>query len=562
MIERGNGNPSGGSSGPIPYRIRFGVTGHRSLPADPRLAEAVAEILSRRFLEAFTPQARDSFAKASATPLAFTVVSPLAEGADRLVARLALVKGALLEALLPMPRQEYQKDFATPESLEEFSQLIALSHRVSETDSGLSPGEPGYRVKSYRMVGEEMVSRCDILIALWDGKEPRSECGTGAIVRWATERGNPVFVLSTSAPGTVELRNGATLEAPLLKELEQFNRAPVDPENLQAYRENEFACLFPAGLAESLPPGAKELVRDRLIPPYCRASLVAKENQRRYLATGKRGYLFSTLSVAFMAAGIVFAHWAEFSLLGYLTELTLLILLYFMIHRAVHDRVHQRWLEHRVLAERLRNAFYFAACGLAPSPLPGEKTVHRYGRSWVDLAYAEVIYALPRPLELSDLRGCARYIRQAWLKGQLDYHDKKKESASQRNSTLKKWGLNCFLLAIVISVIHHLFAIYAIWKHHHLEGVPLLIEQVLSVVAITLPAAGAAANGYRSLLEQSRLAARSAGMVYHLERLLGQKDPSTAAELRQYLERIEDLMLMESQDWHKFMEHSELDSIA
>ena len=78
--------------------IVVGVTGHRDLrdPDVPPLEDAVRRLLVR--LKRDYPS----------SPL--VVVTPLAEGADRLAARVALGLGAELVTPLPLPRAEYEKE--------------------------------------------------------------------------------------------------------------------------------------------------------------------------------------------------------------------------------------------------------------------------------------------------------------------------------------------------------------------------------------------------------------------------------------------------------------------
>ncbi|MDD2737083.1 MAG: hypothetical protein PHF56_24375 [Desulfuromonadaceae bacterium] len=535
------------------------------------MSDDIKSILSSRYVEAFTSDAQQALTKAFDTPIAFTIVSPLAEGADRLVANTVLDCGGQLEALLPMPREEYENDFHTSKSRQEFADLLDNAHRIACTDCDGTVNDADYRHNAYRHVGEETLERCDILIAIWDGKEAQSDCGTGAIVKLAREKSKPVFILTPANPGSVTLENEGVLPADFIAELNKFNAFRISRKQMTDYCNNEFSDLLkstsdtPAKISavEQIPVHLKQLVRERLIPNYCRASLIARKNQGRYFSTGKRAYFFSTISVAFMAGAIVFAKLPYLSLPGYMIELALLITLYVMIHRAVHGRVHHFWLEHRVLSERLRMAFYYVACGEVPLATEKGKTIHRRNRSWVELAYREILYRLPeiaRPEE-PPLQVYGTFIQQWWLAGQHSYHTKKAQTAALRNKLLKKLGMGCFGLAIVVSVIHHLFAIGAV-AGCHVEGVTLLVEELLSIVAVTLPAAGAAVNGYRSLLEQSRIASRSAGMAHHLELIMNRPLPKDSTEFRHYLERIEELMLMESHDWLALMEHAELENIA
>ena len=78
-----------------------GVTGHRDLAAGeiPAIAQRVRELFNR--LQRAYPH----------TPI--VLLSSLAEGADRLVARTALECGAQLYVVLPMQVVEYERDFAS-----------------------------------------------------------------------------------------------------------------------------------------------------------------------------------------------------------------------------------------------------------------------------------------------------------------------------------------------------------------------------------------------------------------------------------------------------------------
>src|SRR5688572_15949462 len=83
--------------------ITIGITGHRDIrPEDvPMLEAAVGKILD------------EIAAACPATPL--YVINSLAEGADRLAARVALKHGAKIVVPLPMSRELYETDFETAE---------------------------------------------------------------------------------------------------------------------------------------------------------------------------------------------------------------------------------------------------------------------------------------------------------------------------------------------------------------------------------------------------------------------------------------------------------------
>ena len=90
---------------PFPDRLPLviGVTGHRDLRDQdvPTLEREIAAIIERL--------RHDYLHGDGETPI--IVLSSLAEGADRLVARVALAHGARLVAPMPMPIEEYRRDF-------------------------------------------------------------------------------------------------------------------------------------------------------------------------------------------------------------------------------------------------------------------------------------------------------------------------------------------------------------------------------------------------------------------------------------------------------------------
>ena len=124
--------------GPLPLVV--GVTGHRDLVPDdaPRIIERVRAL--------FTELAE----RYNHTPL--VLMSSLAEGADRLVARAALECGVDLYAVLPMSAEAYEHDFESEESRVEFRELMRRSSGA--TVVGTTPGadasgeHPGPRSRS------------------------------------------------------------------------------------------------------------------------------------------------------------------------------------------------------------------------------------------------------------------------------------------------------------------------------------------------------------------------------------------------------------------------------
>ena len=168
MVKQGTGPNRDSFSGRLP--LVFGVSGHRDLRiADiPQLREQLFRVFAR--FRAAYPN----------TP--FQLLSPLAEGADRLTAEVALASEIELFVPLPMERKEYERDFTTAESLAEFRALLAVAESHWKI---LIPRKPVFenRTAQYAAVGDFIARSSHILILLWDGKDNRKIGGTAWVKR-------------------------------------------------------------------------------------------------------------------------------------------------------------------------------------------------------------------------------------------------------------------------------------------------------------------------------------------------------------------------------------------
>jgi hypothetical protein len=197
----------------IPYRLPLviGATGHRDLRDQdiPALEDQVAEAIKRLKRDYIRRDCRLCSVKplyhllrwlgcchGEETPI--IVLSSLAEGADRVIARVALAQGATLIAPLPLPAEQYRHDFA-PDSVAEFERLKdrAIVVPVMPFVRDNSPdnvGEKSRRAEQYREAGLFVVRHCHVLIALWDGDERDPAIGGTAEVVGFKRDGIPLDV--------------------------------------------------------------------------------------------------------------------------------------------------------------------------------------------------------------------------------------------------------------------------------------------------------------------------------------------------------------------------------
>jgi hypothetical protein len=165
----------------------IGVTGHRILMELPKIEAGIAHAM--RWIEVAFP---GQF---------LTVVSPLAEGADRLVVQQVMaLPGARISVVLPMDKEDYLTDFATADSKQEFLRLLQQAREVVQMPPAAN------RDEAYEAVGQYVLDHCDVLIAVWDGKGAQGVGGTGGIVAEARRRNMPIAWIQAGnrAPKTGE----------------------------------------------------------------------------------------------------------------------------------------------------------------------------------------------------------------------------------------------------------------------------------------------------------------------------------------------------------------------
>ena len=184
-----------------PNVIRAGVTGHR--PAG--LAGADLDLLRQRIREALAEIA----SVAPSVPL--TVISPLAEGADRLIAREAVNAGYHLDCVLPFPRDDYATDFTGAVNRSEYYALLSSAGQIIELHG--SRDTPEATDAAYMAAGEHVVEHADVVIAIWDGAEARGSGGTGDVVALALACSLPILWIRATQPHDLRLiiRDGAVV---------------------------------------------------------------------------------------------------------------------------------------------------------------------------------------------------------------------------------------------------------------------------------------------------------------------------------------------------------------
>jgi len=363
----------------------IGVTGHRDLLPDE------LEALRGRVRELFAGLRKDF----PHTPL--RVLSALAEGADRLVAQVALDAGIEVQAILPMPAARYREDFKEPASKAEFDLLCSAAEvlELPVTGAGAphrAPERPGVdRNVLYANAGIFISAHCHILVALWDGGEAAGIGGTAQIIYFqhydrlpgiaesvprsslfltddesdlvyhiVCSRANPSGASAMKPLDTAWFTTD--VDAPRARSLPDryvrvFQR--MDEFNQDVLRLRQTA--LSGGMREMEPPPTRSRPAAlRISRLFVMADALANAYQKRVNRTLAAICTFAVLT------GLTFLLYSEFDSMGPLIFAFLAFLVFGIVLAAIarNRQWHRKYLDYRVLAEGLRVQFYWRIAGI------------------------------------------------------------------------------------------------------------------------------------------------------------------------------------------------------
>lgn len=481
-------------------QLRIGISGHRMITsALPGLTGEISKAIE------YIAQ------KLAVTPdIPLTVVSSLAEGADRIAAEEIHGRdGARLEVVLPLPPDDYRMDFGTDESKTDFNRLLALDDRYDVVRTTTS------RDHAYELVGRAVVDRSDVMLIIWDGNPARGRGGTAEIREYALRCGRPVVLIHVTADearlATDQLPHAAEGTLPLtranMRRLDRYNREPV---------AERAAALPLLAQAETQPWLAKAVpLIEHTLNYYTRADQVADRQQKRFRLMNRLLYILAPLAVLIVAAQLVFAPdrqylaWFEF---GVLTVLTVLHML------ARQAGWHTRWISARYLAEHLRSQTFLGLTGIL-TILPAADGRQREDEvGWTERAASEVWLTRPRfkpPTEISLL---VDVLYQHWIKQQQSYHQTTSDRYKRRSVVFQAVSVSLFAVSTAAALLHSLGA----------GGTSTRPFKWWDFLAIAIPALAGAVSGYAAQRDYTRHAERSRQFARQLDgslnRLLAARD--------------------------------------
>jgi hypothetical protein len=457
----------------------IGVTGHRKLQD--------AELPS------LTSQVRGFFLDLAARypELPLLLLSPLAEGADALVADVALELGIRVVAPLPLPIELYRGDFGSAESLARFERQAERAQvlQLPPNDGGAegSTALPGpARDRQYAEAGIFVSRHCHVLLALWDGAAPDSEGGTAHVVRFHLHGDLPTHLrqrrASLSQLGIVEdalVRHLPTARAGAPAPMSTSSRwltaqgGPAPGDELPAAFDRMFRSQaeFNADVAKYAEPIAEEAAVLRhagnadcpVHRLFVAADWLARTYQRRVTRVLRATY---AIAAATGAAFILYAHvhsqdaMIYFYLLLFAAGVGLATL-------ARRRAWHRKYLDYRALAEGLRVQSYWRRAQVVNLRHPAFSNESFMQEQDLELGWIRnVLRAASLEGLLVPTKGDAEAVDEViheWIgtpasDGQLRYFTVTGARRERQHRRAELWATTSLAVGIGISVVLALFA--------------------------------------------------------------------------------------------------------
>lgn len=444
--------------------IIVGVTGHRDIPKEDE--KVIHDVIFRYLIELKN--------KYPYSP--FRLISGLAEGADRLVAEVALEVGFGLLAALPMEQTEYEKDFQTPDSLAQFHSLIDRADNCFVVES--APEQA--RNEKYLALGYYIARHSQIVIALWDGVSeqvvpdgpPRIlKGGTADVVRLClggfSSSDDEMMLEKTQVDhlyvrrinqqntqdkpsiarvgewvnlsGSEEDRKERVRVAAMMRAINQLNECAdsVSPDKINQSRKR---------LITNAPRGTAEHLK-LPIDTYLAVSGVARLRQSQKT---QAVIFISSLAIVSIVCQQVYSgpdmRWGW--LAGHISLAIFAFIAFFRFFKGEHPREEQ-YLDWRAMAEGLRVQIFWLAAGVRASVDEHYLSIYKGGYlDWIRQALRNSVIGI-EPIKDTE---ALQWVGHAWLKAQYSYF---KESAEKNNNLCRRF-LNLtkmfFLSALTITV--------------------------------------------------------------------------------------------------------------
>lgn len=587
--------------------IRVGVTGHRPNGLGgvdyPTLRERVRQILTI-VRDVGREIAADPDAGYDSADPAFRVVSPLAEGSDRIVAEEAVSLGFELQSPLPFPRAGYEQDFVTTESREKFRELLGRAKAVLELDGSRESEESTNR--AYESVGRAVLRHCDVLIAIWNGERPKLKGGTAQMVGEAMRLAIPTLWIDTKpqhASCLLAFTKSGDYSQRSLDELpqqlrgllcfppggnhESSEKKTVDLRSIyfrEKHRSWTLGVLFDLfsklvsgswpwplriflrnfeeetreewqeawAVSPGLPAAAKSQTEQSFLLHYAWADKLANYAANAYRSSFLLNYLLSACAVLFALRAYFDEGRTRFWVGMELGSITLIIALTTMGRLR---RWHERWIDYRLLAEKLRQMrFLFLISRVNMTDrLPEDEHHGNPRKTWVHWHFQAVLREaglLGASFDPGYRVAYRKLLTDYEIRSQIDYHFQSSRKFHRIDRRVRSVGTSLFFGTLLVCIVHLFDRRGVLHKH-------------LTQLAAALPAFGGALHGIVSQGDFNNVSRRSVAVGKTLTGIMARVDSAPdnlpSDPLGDFAERAASVMGEDLLDWRAHFQDKPLE---
>jgi hypothetical protein len=391
---------------------------------------------------------------------------------------------------LPMPKEEYEKDFIDEESRQEFNDLLnRTSQPIVIPWVGKNSAEniilSENRAMQYAAAGAFIVSHCQIMIALWNGEYTGETGGTSHVIEfmkkgipypyahgidvalnapetgeiyhfWTPRKRKPHLKKTTVThdlifPRNVDPKKGKKYYGNILSQMDTFNKsvrkiAQRCPMELKAIRND----LIPP---QSLPDSNTSEIAEQL-QTYACADILSQRLQKRYY-WAIRLLLGST--VFSIAISNIFDSPEWKSKTAYLLILLIAWILFLVVKNWL--RWEDKYLDYRAMAEALRVQIFWQLAGIRKNILPYYLPQHRSELDWIRNALR--FYALRKTqtessrtiFQHNSSHAAIPFICKGWIKHQAQYFLRTSYRKQRLLTWLKRTAACFFILSSIVTAI-------------------------------------------------------------------------------------------------------------
>lgn len=450
--------------------INIAITGHRALALNEinRYRKAISDIIIKIKLQ---------YANSS-----INLLTGMAEGADIIAAEEALKQGLNIIAVLPFKADEFIKTFNDKYYEEPFYSLIDKADKIIDL-SELYPEAKGDN--RYTKLGEYLVCKSQILIAVWDGNYNNKLGGTGDVVQMAIN-------------GVIEVEDSNHLimdsyeKIPVYHiEVEDSKKRDVGLDCLIDSSQKDYKVLYPCGF--SCVKEASKYYASRLgrLDEYNKdaKNVINKDTEQKegfFLDTENRechpqiNSMIEEFSIADSLAiryqkktisrlklvlfcGLLVFFWVTLfdEILPQLVNLLLMVPIFFGLSYVIYKqtlkrKVEAKYYEYRALAESLRVQIIWKLSNIEENAYNNYPRKYKSNLGWIISATSNISIGTKCASEETKMNNQSLLFFNKWVNNQLQFYQNRYIKTKKLLSKQRVSVVILFLLSMLFVVFMYL----------------------------------------------------------------------------------------------------------